>query len=319
MLVVVPDFPGMSPEPPLAIFQDPSVADLGEEAVVSRLVARIPPGRGVIAGPGDDCAVVEAEAGDGMWQLLKTDCVVEGVHFLPGTDPLLVGRKAMNRVLSDIAAMGGRPAHALVTIAVEAGRSFAQVEGWYAGMVAAAEVDGFGIVGGETSRLPVTGAMITVAMTGTVDPGQCVFRSGAKPGDLIVVTGRLGGSFASGRHLTFTPRLRESQWLAAHAKPTAMMDLSDGLGSDLPRLVAASGAGFRIDEARLPCHAGVSTEEAVRDGEDYELLMTFSPDTFRDLPVRWSEVFPDLELTVIGEITATASGKIGRGWEHYRT
>lgn len=307
----------MSLDPPPMISPDPSVADLGEEAVVSRLIAMIPPGRGVIAGPGDDCAVVEA--GDGSWQLLKTDCVVEGVHFLSGTDPLLVGRKAMNRVLSDLAAMGASPAHALVTIAVEAGRSFAEVEGWYAGMVGAAEEGGCHIVGGETSRLPVTGAMITVAMTGTVDPKQCVFRSGAQPGDLIVVTGRLGGSFASGRHLTFVPRLREAHWLVAHAKPTAMMDLSDGLGSDLPRLVAASGAGFRIDEASLPCHDGVSTAEAIRDGEDYELLMTFSPDTFRDLPAKWSRVFPDVGLTVIGEITATTTDTIGRGWEHYRT
>jgi thiamine-monophosphate kinase len=317
MLKAVPECHGMSLDPPQTIPLDPSVADLGEEAVVSRLVAMIPPFRGVIAGPGDDCAAVEVE--DGSWQLLKTDCVVEGVHFLPGTDPVLVGRKAMNRVLSDLAAMGGRPAHALVTIAVEAGRSFAEVEGWYAGMVEAAEEGGCGIVGGETSRMPVTGAMITVAMTGTVDPEQCVFRSGAKPGDLIAVTGKLGGSFASGRHLTFTPRLRESQWLAAHAKPTAMMDLSDGLGSDLPRLAAASGVGFRIEEASLPCHDGVSAEGAICDGEDYELLMTFSPDTFRDLPVRWSEVFPDLELTVIGEITATTTDAIGRGWEHYRT
>ena len=307
----------MSLDPSHSISHDPSVAHLGEEAVVSRLVAMIPTLRGVIAGPGDDCAVVEA--GDGSWQLLKTDCVVEGVHFLPGTDPVLVGRKAMNRVLSDLAAMGGKPAHALVTIAVEAGRSFAEVEGWYSGMVAAAEQGGCGIVGGETSRLPMTGAVITVAMSGTVNPAQCVFRSGAKPGDLIVVTGRLGGSFASGRHLTFTPRVRESQWLVAHAKPTAMMDLSDGLGSDLPRLVGASGVGYRLDEASLPCHEGVSTEEAVRDGEDYELLMTFSPDTFRDLPARWSETFPDLDLTVIGEITATTTDTIGRGWEHYRT
>lgn len=307
----------MSLDPTSSISPAPSVADLGEEEVVSRLVAMIPRHSGVVAGPGDDCAVVDA--GNGTWELLKTDCVIEGVHFLSGTDPVQVGRKAMNRVLSDIAAMGGRPAHALVTIAVEAGRSFAEVEGWYRGLVEAAEEGGCGIVGGETSRLPMTGAVITVAMTGTVDPAQCVFRSGAKPGDLIVVTGRLGGSFASGRHLTFTPRLRESQWLVAHAKPTAMMDLSDGLGSDLPRLVATSGAGFRINEESLPCHAGVSAEAAVRDGEDYELLMTFSPDTFRDLPVRWSELFPDLELTVIGEITATTTDTIGRGWEHYRT
>ena len=317
MLTAARSRSGMSDNPSQANQPDPSVADLGEEAVVTRLVARIPPAPEVIAGPGDDCAVVEGK--DGGWQLLKTDCVVEGIHFLSGTDPNLVGRKAMNRVLSDIAAMGGRPAHALVTIAVDAGRSFAEVEGWYAGMIEAAEAAGCGIVGGETSRLPVTGAVITVAMTGAVKPSECVFRSGARPGDLIVVTGRLGGSFASGRHLTFTPRLREARWLVARAKPTAMMDLSDGLGSDLPRLVAASGVGYRIDEASLPCHDGVTAVAAVRDGEDYELLMTFSPDTFRDLPSEWREAFPEVGLTVIGEVTAATEGAIDRGWEHYRT
>ena len=101
----------MSLDPTNSIPPAPSVADLGEEEVVSRLVAMIPRHQGVIAGPGDDCAVVDA--GDGSWELLKTDCVIEGVHFLPGTDPVRVGRKAMNRVLSDIAAMGGRPANLL--------------------------------------------------------------------------------------------------------------------------------------------------------------------------------------------------------------
>lgn len=293
-----------------------SLASLGEEAVVSRLVATIPPRPEVVRGPGDDCAVIDR--GDGTWQLLKTDCLVEGVHFLPGAKPVLVGRKAMNRVLSDIAAMGGAPLHALVGLALSADRPLAEVEGWYEGLLAAAATFDCGVVGGETSRLPSEGAVITVAMTGVVSPERCVFRSGASPGDVIAVTGRLGGSFASGRHLTFVPRLREAQWLVAHAKPTAMMDLSDGLGSDLPRLAAASGAGYRVERETLPCHVGVSADEAVGDGEDYELLLTFSPETWRGLRPVWTEAFPETPLTAIGEITETTDAPLARGWEHYR-
>lgn len=296
---------------------DFSLADLGEEALISRLVSGIHASPGVIAGPGDDCAVVES--GGPHWELLKTDCIVEGVHFFPGTDPRLVGHKAMNRALSDIAAMGGTPAHALVTLATDSGRSVTEVEGWQNGLLEAASAAGCSVVGGETSRLPFPGAVLTISMTGTVDPDRCIFRSGARPGDLIAVTGKLGGSLASGRHLSFVPRLVEAQWLASHFKPTSMMDLSDGLGSDLPRLAAASGTGFRIEEDLLPCHAGVSPEEAIRDGEDYELLFTFPSETFPELAGAWKDRFPGLPLTVIGEMTETRSSTpLGRGWEHYR-
>lgn len=293
-----------------------TVGGLGEEALVARLVGTLPPGSEVVAGPGDDCAVVGA--GDGGWLLLKTDSLVEGIHFLPGTDPVLVGRKAMNRALSDIAAMGGWPAHALVSLAVESGRSLTEVEGWYAGLSEAAAAFGCGIVGGETTRLPFTGAVLTVSMTGTVAPEECVLRSGAAPGDRILVTGSLGGSFASGRHLTFTPRLREARWLVTHHRPTAMMDLSDGLGSDLPRLAAASGTGYRVGSDTLPCHAGSTSDEATADGEDYELLFTIGPEAIEGLMADWAAAFPGTPLTVIGEITAEGAGSLPRGWEHYR-
>ena len=293
-----------------------TVGELGEEALVARLVGTLPEGSGVVAGPGDDCAVVGA--GGGEWLLLKTDSLVEGIHFLPGTDPVMVGRKAMNRALSDIAAMGGWPSHALVSLAVESGRSLTAVEGWYKGLSEAAAAFGCGIVGGETTRLPFTGAVLTVSMTGTVAPEECVLRSGAAPGDRILVTGSLGGSFASGRHLTFTPRLREARWLVTHRRPTAMMDLSDGLGSDLPRLAAASGVGYRVGSDTLPCHVGSTFEEAAADGEDYELLFTIGPEAIGELMTDWAIAFPGTPLTVIGEITAEGSGLLPRGWEHYR-
>jgi thiamine-monophosphate kinase len=292
------------------------LGDLGEEAVVDHLIGLIPPDATLIAGPGDDCAVVPMS--NGLWQLLKTDCLVEGVHFLPGTAPSLVGRKAMNRVISDIAAMGGEPQHALVTLTVDADRELGEVEGWYRGILEAAGAAGCGIVGGETSRLPEKGAVISIAMTGLVAPQHCVLRSGAAPGDIIAVTGRLGGSFSSGRHLTFTPRLNEARWLVEHARPSAMMDLSDGLGSDLPRLARASGRGYRVEASSIPCYPGISVEQAIREGEDYELLLTFSPTSFSSLLGRWEAVFHDTPITAIGEITDETAEPLARGWEHYR-
>ena len=242
--------------------------DLGEEALVERLIAQLPLNPDVVAGAGDDCAIVRGRDG-AEWQLLKTDCLIEGVHFVAGTDPVLVGRKAMNRVLSDIAAMGGTPLHALVTIATDSDRTVSEIEGWYEGLTAVAADSNTSVVGGETARLDGEGALISIAMTGAVSPERCVQRSGASVGDGIWVTGRLGGSFESGRHLVFSPRLKEAQWLCERFKPTSMMDLSDGLGSDLPRLMAASGLGYSVDTATLPRHPHVTVAQAVTDGEDY--------------------------------------------------
>jgi len=298
-----------------------TLATLGEEALLARLLALLPSppaDSGLLVGPGDDCAAVET--GGSELLLLKADCLVEGVHFLPGTEPFAAGRKAMNRALSDIAAMGGTPRHALVTLAVDPGRAAAVVEGWYTGLAAAAAAVDCTIAGGETASLPVPGAVISVSLLGTVPRERCLLRNGTRVGDLIAVTGRLGGSFASGRHLDFSPRLEEARWLALHHPPTAAMDLSDGLGSDLPRLVAASGGlGYEVDLESLPRHEGVSPSQAACDGEDYELLLTFPPERFPALARDWSRRFPGLELTPIGRVATETLSPLPSGWEHHRS
>ena len=138
----------------------------------------------------------------------------------------------------------------------------------------------------------------------------------------MAVTGRLGGSLASGWHLDFVPRLEEAQWLAAGAggedagmRPSAMMDLSDGLAKDLPRLARTSGVGYRVDLEALPCREGVDTEAALRDGEDYELLLTIAAGKWEDLKRRWEKAFPNLLLTRVGEITETVETPLEGGWD----
>src|SRR5262249_45185593 len=161
----------------------------------------------------------------------------EGVHFEKKENPARVGWKALCRAVSDIAAMGGLPRHALVTIAVAREVKMAWLRGLYAGLRAAARRLGVSIVGGETSRSPGR-AVMSVALTGEVERLRCVTRAGGRAGDFLFVTGRLGGSLAA-KHLDFIPRLAEARWLTANFRIRAMMDLSDGLGADLPRLAKA--------------------------------------------------------------------------------
>ena len=149
---------------------EPSIRQTGEDALVARLLPLMPSNPSLETGPGDDCAIIR---GSGNRQLLlKTDCVVEGMHFLPGTDPELIGRKALARAVSDIGAMGGTPLHALVTLFVHADRPISQVEGIYRGMGRLARQFGISIAGGESSGLPADGLIINVALTGEVEEGK---------------------------------------------------------------------------------------------------------------------------------------------------
>lgn len=291
--------------------------DIGEDELITRLTAGLRMDEKVRCGPGDDCAVLYSP--QPAWlDLLKTDTVVEGIHFLRGEDSEAVGWKALARPTSDIAAMGGLPSAAVVTIVAPGNLEVATVEGWYRGLQKAAEAFGISVVGGETSSTHSDTAVISVAMTGRVEKDRCVYRCGAQVGDAILVTGRLGGSLASGRHLNFKPRLVEARWLTEHFKIHAMMDLSDGLARDLPRMMKLSERAFCLDEKSLPCHEGISVEAALSDGEDYELLFTLAQDQISGLMAAWEKQFGNEPLlSVIGEVSTGVQTQMSGGWDHF--
>lgn len=296
-----------------------TLASIGEDELISRLVKDLPQGPEVMAGPGDDCAVVRpVEAG---WnQLLKTDCVVEGVHFLREAAPEQVGWKALARVVSDVASMGGVPQHALVTLVLPRELEVCWVERLYAGLRRCAETYGVSIVGGETAGGPVV--MVSVSLTGRVREGGVLCRDGARAGDVIAVTGRLGGSI-TGHHLSFEPRVAEAGWLAESQQVGAMMDLSDGLAKDLPRMARASGVEFVLEEGALPVNPGCGAAQAWGDGEDYELLLAVPAAAWDELAAAWAGRFPAVPLTRIGTFVPVGLGvrpDFGTGgWEHFVT
>jgi thiamine-monophosphate kinase len=292
-----------------------TLADIGEDALIRKLTKAMHHGADVIVGPGDDCAIVRAPKG-GRRLVLKTDTVVEGVHFTAETPAKLVGRKAMARVISDFAAMAATPKHALVTLIAPGRTPVARVTGLYAGMKALARDFGVVIVGGETSS--GSQLSLTISMTGEAGRRRQVLRSGGKAGDKLYVTGRLGGSIKS-RHLRFVPRIAEAHWLAEHFSIHAMMDLSDGLAKDLPRMAAASGMGFRVEMAALPRNPGCDALAAWADGEDYELLFAAPARVHQRLSTEWRRRFPKLKLTCIGELTRKGQSTAAEGgWEHFR-
>jgi thiamine-monophosphate kinase len=309
---------------------------MNEFELISRLTLALPTNKSVINGAGDDCAVLDVGLPD-QWLLFKTDAVVEGIHFQADTPPEKIGRKALARCLSDIAAMAGTPTAALVTVALPQNFDPHRIEAIYSGMSALARQHEVAIVGGETTTNPER-LLISLSLLGFVSHGRGVLRSGAKAGDAIFVTGELGGSLA-GRHLDFEPRLAEGRWLAQHFSIHAMLDLSDGLAGDLKHILTASGVGADLltsaipvtREAKLRSKTGSPAKPpllaALTDGEDFELLFTVSSRDAVRLLDAWKKQFPKLRLSCIGKITGgegvTLRGKHGvqrlnlHGYEHF--
>lgn len=295
-----------------------TLSELGEDALIRHLIPLLPHDPDPLAGPGDDCAVIDPGADSPTLLLLKTDALVERIHYLADAPPRAVGWKAIARVVSDFAAMGGHPRHFLITLALPPDTTLEWTTLLYGGMGDCLRQFGGVLAGGETSAVPPgSAAVISIAASGSVRRNHLTLRSTAKPGDAILVSGTLGGS-RHGKHLSFTPRIKNTDWLVSNFKPSAMMDLSDGLAKDLPRLAAACGCGFQLDRECLPVTAGCTVAEALADGEDFELLLCCRPELAAPLLDAWSAAFPELPLTRIGTLVAPAEGEsLCGGWEHF--
>ena len=286
---------------------------MNEFELIAHLTKSLPTNESVVAGVGDDCAVLDLGVPDKLI-LFKTDAVVEGVHFTRETPPEKIGRKALARCLSDIAAMAGTPTAVLVTLALPKKYEAEFVSKIYSGLNALAEKFGVAVVGGETTTNPGR-MLISISLLGTVPRGKQILRSGAKVGDAIFVTGELGGSLA-GRHLEFEPRLAEAGWLAEHFQIHAMMDLSDGLAGDLRHMADGSKVGAILLKSALPVSRAAKLRArenssakpdalaALTDGEDFELLFTVASRDAVKLLDAWKNKFPHTKLTCIGKIVA---------------
>ena len=291
-----------------------TVKDIGEDKLIQRITQNAPLRDNILVGPGDDCAVIK-NTGTEEYSLLKTDSIIEGVHFLPSADPYWIGWKSVARVISDFAAMGGTPDSVVIALALPSHTTLEFVDSIYQGIYQCANTYNFSVVGGETS----SNDKLIITVSGIGKTTDFITRSGAQSGDSIWVTGRLGGSI-TGKHLQFSPRVQEAQWLKKHLDITAMMDLSDGLAKDLPRLANASKIGFNIEPVNIPCTEGVNYENAISDGEDYELLFCASAlnnSLAAELILEWEKQFPNLPLTKIGEITPQSQASLKGGWEHF--
>lgn len=258
-----------------------SPPDRSEDAWIGEIRRRFTADARVKVGIGHDAAVVGL---DGRDVVVKTDTVVDGVDFrLSECGPEAAARKALAVNVSDLAAMAAIPRACVVSSVLPRDVSFDLFDGLARGLAKAADEFGLSVVGGDTTVADGP-LVITVALIGEPGPWGTVTRAGAKPGDWLSVTGPLGGSIL-GRHLTFSPRVRESHALAALHVPHAMMDLSDGLAADVPRLCLASGVGADLVAEWIPVHddarrAGGSKtpfDRALTDGEDFELLLAHAP------------------------------------------
>jgi thiamine-monophosphate kinase len=313
-----------------------------------------PAPEGVILGIGDDCAVL---AGNGPDYLLWTvDTLVEGVHFdLAYTSLVQLGWKSLTVNLSDIAAMGGDPGPALLSLGWPPDRDRRKALTFAAGLAQAAREYGVAVIGGDTVASP-GGLIVTVTLTGRVPADQLLRRAGAKVGDLIFVSGPLGEAAAgleilhqglnlpaklkealTEAHLRPRPCLRAGRLLAQEGLATALIDTSDGIATDLYHICRASGVGARIPAAGVPIsprvtdaapHLGCDPLDlALFGGEDYLLLFTVSPEVATRLPASFSRAglaMPHpLGRIVTGDrvVLLTAEGEVdisGRGYDHFR-
>jgi thiamine-monophosphate kinase len=311
---------------------------LSEKKLIEKIRHSAPGGRALVTGIGDDCAVLRVPPGHEL--LVTTDFTIENVHFRRDWHrPALVGRRCLMRGLSDIAAMGGEPRASFLSLAVASDVPQRWLNGFLKGLLGLAKEFKVPLAGGDTAQ-STGGIQADIVVVGSVPRGKAVLRSGAKPNDYIYVTGKLGGSASDLARLMasttpgeeyslrFRPRPRVSigLWLRQREIPSAMIDLSDGLSTDLEHICQESHVGAEIEAKAIPrATVGrgkeqVALEFALHGGDDYELLFTSAaalPSNIAGVP-----------LTRIGRVTKSrgmrllAEGKPrplrAEGWEHFR-
>lgn len=288
----------------------------GEFDFITWLRAQSRASHPVLVPPGDDLAVLKWDATDLL--LVGVDQVLDGVHFDSAVHlPRAIGKKAMNRNLSDCAAMACLPFAAVVSVALPHGAGIEYAKELYLGLREAADPFDCPVVGGDTGSWSGRLAL-SVTILGRSAGIKPITRAGAQPGDGIFVTGSLGGSLAA-RHMTFEPRVKLARDLAGAGRITAMIDLSDGLARDLAHICHESGVGALLDAASIPIHHDVPAADnalahALGDGEDYELLFT-SPDDFSTRGVTRIGVITAGRELLLHTKTGVESLPFG-GWEH---
>jgi thiamine-monophosphate kinase len=324
-----------------------TVSDLGERALIQRITARLAAPDWVIVGPGDDAAVVEPQRG--TLDVLTTDAQVEGVHFdrrfMP---PDAIGHRALAVNLSDLAAMGARPRAALLSLVLPAALEIDVVDGMLDGMLRVAAAHHVPIVGGNVSRSPGP-LMLDVTAIGSIGRRHVLTRGGARPGDIVYVTGSIGDgavgleSLREGaaveacahRFLFPEARVRAGMLLGRNRAATACMDLSDGLADGVRQVAEASNVGITLDAETLPVTDDVRRwhdarrrqplEAAISGGDDYELLFTVRP-AHRGRLRAVQRLLGGLSMTPIGMVTkerglvvrySDGSRDLPRGFEHF--
>ena len=292
---------------------------LGETGLIERLAK-------YVKGIGDDCAVIRISKK--KYLLITIDMLLEDVDFkLKEATPYQIGWKSLACGLSDIASMGGAAKYAVVSLGLPGKLSVEFVDGLYRGIKALAKRFDVEIVGGDTNASKKL--VIDVALLGFIQPDRLTLRSGAKPGDIICVTGVLGGSYKSKRHLTFVPRLNEARSLVKNFRITSMIDISDGLSTDLNHIAKESGVGACVYEELIPLSKDAkNVSAALNEGEDFELLFTMPLREARRL-ARKGLGSNGVKITQIGEILdkkigvkiITSDGRVkdlkSKGFSHF--
>ncbi len=287
-----------------------NIKNFGEFNLIERIQKNIAVGKSVVQGIGDDAAVVRWERKDRLL-LYTCDTIVEDVHFRKNTAPYRIGWKALAVNLSDIAAMGGRPKYALISLGCPKRTPIRKIDGIYRGIHALAKKFDVNIIGGDTIHSPKA-LVMTISLIGDVERKFLTLRKGAKIGDAICVTDTLGGSFSCKKHLFFTPRIDEARFLTQNFQINSMIDISDGLAGDLMRILEQSKVGAKIFADKIPISrtAILSSKGekktalgmALADGEDFELLFTVNRKGAENVKKKFERKF-SIPLSIIGEIT----------------